>query len=108
MRGPLIKMMQRRYFLCASTLLLTGVILSVPAVVALAQQMSDKPKVKLSQVRIKVWELVENLSRDAKEHGVVVSEEQKIEMVDDIVSKMEAQGAYAFIVNLPAFSVPLS
>jgi 2-phosphoglycerate kinase len=74
-------------------LMFTGEALSVSA----RAQQTNKPTVKLSEVKQRVKELVDNLSRDAKEHGVEVSEDQKNEMVNNILSKMRDQGTYAFI-----------
>jgi uncharacterized protein (DUF2141 family) len=91
--GALITMMPRRYFLCATMLLLAAVAVSVSA----RAQSTNKPTVKLSEIKLKVEELVDNLLRDAKEHGVKVSAGQRDEMVNDILSKMREQGTYAFI-----------
>ncbi len=91
-------MMYRRHFLCAAaTVSFAALALSVPVDVPLAQQVSGRPQVKLSQAKPKVIELVDTLARNAKEHGVEISQDKKNEMVDDILAKMEAQGTYAFV-----------
>jgi hypothetical protein len=60
-------MMYRRQFLCAATLLLAARAMLVPAGVALAQPKSDKPELKLSEVRTAADEYVKSVSRNAKE-----------------------------------------
>jgi hypothetical protein len=88
-------MMHRRDFLRK---LLLAAALSAPADVALAQQTPNKPQVKLSEMRPAVMAYVERMSQSAKEQfWVEFSKEKKIEMVNVILSEMEAQGIYAFI-----------
>jgi hypothetical protein len=90
--------MCRRKFLCAATLLLTARAMLVPADVALAQPKSDKPELKLSEVRTAAEEYVKSVSRHAKESmGVELSEAQKRVMIDNIISGIRSQGTYAFI-----------
>jgi hypothetical protein len=91
-------MIYRRHFLRATTLLLAARALGAPADMALAQQLSDKPLVKRSEARPMILKYIEKMSQDAKEHtGVELSQKQKNDLVNDILSKMEAQGTYAFI-----------
>jgi hypothetical protein len=79
-------------------LLLAAQSLCVPADVALAQQRPGRAEVKLSEAKPLVKQYVESISKAAKEHtGIEFSEEQKTEMVNTILSKMEVQGTYAFI-----------
>ena len=78
--------------------MLTAGAMSVPADVALAQQISNKPKAHLSGARSVIIQYVEKKSQAAKERtGVEFSAEQKIKMVDAIISKMETQKTYNFI-----------
>jgi hypothetical protein len=84
----------RRFFLGAATLLLAAGALCVPADLALAQQVPDKPQVKLSDVRPAVMELVENISRSS---GRTFSLEQKTRMANLILAEMQAHGICTLI-----------
>ena len=76
-------MMHRRHILLVATLLLEVLGLSVPADIALAQQMREKPQLKLSEVKPMITEYVDKMSRASKKRtGLEFSEEQKIELVD--------------------------
>ena len=97
-RGLVMTIMHRRHFLGAATLLLAAGGPFVPADVALAQQMSAKPEVKLSEATPAVVDYVDKMSRVVKEDfGVELSTEQKAEMVNHILSRMKDQDTYAFV-----------
>lgn len=82
-------------FLQSAMLLLAWETLSVPA---LAQQMSSKPTVKISELRPIVTQYVDHLSQLSKEHtGVELSPEEKKQMVEDTICKMKAEGFYDFV-----------
>jgi len=90
-----MKLMHRRVFL-AVTMLLTGEALCAGDTTTLAQQASDgeKPTLKRSEVKPLVNQLVKNVSALS---GRELSSEEKSELENAILFKMEAQGTYAFI-----------
>jgi hypothetical protein len=91
-------MMHRRHFLGATTLLLEALGLSVPANMALAQQVREKPQLKQSEAKLVIQQYVEKMSDAAKKHsGVEFSEEQKIELADGILSNMKDRRIYDFV-----------
>jgi hypothetical protein len=91
-------MMRRRYFLFIATLLLAARTLRLPAGVALAQQGLDIPQVRRSEAEPMVRKYVDLMSDDAKKHtGVELSQQQKTELVNSILSEMENRGIYGFI-----------
>jgi hypothetical protein len=91
-------MMYRRQFLCFATLLLTARATLMPAGVALAQQKPDKPELKRSEVWKAAERYVSDVSKHAKESmGVELSDEQKQNMIDNIISGIYAQGTYAVV-----------
>lgn len=91
-------MVTRRELSYAIMLLLMARASLVPIGVARAQQDSDKPKLKLSEVREAARAYVDGVSNYAKETmGVEFSAEQKRVMVNNIISGIEIQGTYAFI-----------
>jgi hypothetical protein len=91
-------MMHRRHFLGATTLLVAAGVPFVAADVALAQQKSAKPEVKISEAKPVIIQYVEKMSQAAKDDlGVELSPQQKTEMVNAILSNMQAQGSYAFV-----------
>jgi hypothetical protein len=97
-RGCSWGMIHRRHFLCVATFLSGVSFLFVPAELALAQQTSGKAVVKISELRPIVKQYVDDLSEEFKKHtGVEFSPEKKSWMVEDTISKMEAQGFYAYI-----------
>jgi hypothetical protein len=51
--------------------------------------LQNEDRDELSQAKPKIVELVDTLARDAKEHGVEVSQDQKNELVDSILAKMK-------------------
>ncbi len=88
----------RREFLFTAPLLLAALGSPAATNITLAQQMSDKPQVKRSEVKPLVRQFVEKMSQDAmKYNGVGFTEEQKIKMVNDMLFKMETQGPYEFV-----------
>jgi hypothetical protein len=92
-----LRMMRRRDFLRAARLLVAAPALLLPAEVALAQQVSGKPELRVSEVKPEVVQLVDKISREVKErNGVEFTPQQKAKMVNDIIAKM-ADGPYAFV-----------
>jgi hypothetical protein len=93
-----MRKMHRRHFVRATMPSLAALALTLSANVAPAQQMPNKPQVRLSEMRPAVMEYVERMSKSAKEQiGIEFSKEKKIEMVNIILSDMEAQGIYDFV-----------
>jgi hypothetical protein len=92
-------MMHRRLFLrVVATLPLATPVLFGPTDGALAQQMSDKPKVKLSELMPALTLDVEQMARTAKERtGIQLTEDQKAKMVNAMLAEMKAQGTYDFV-----------
>jgi hypothetical protein len=91
-------MMHRRHFLGATTLLLEAAGLFVPAYAASAQQMPTKPEVKISEAKPLIMKYVDEMSQAAKNDlGIKLSEAQKVEMVDAILSNMRARESYDFV-----------
>jgi hypothetical protein len=91
-------MMYRREFLCSAPLLLTALATFMPAGVTVAQQWNGKPELKRSEV----WKAAERYVKDVSEHakesmGVDLSDEQKQNMIDNIISGIYAQGTYAVV-----------
>jgi uncharacterized protein YpuA (DUF1002 family) len=93
-----MRTMHRRHFLSTAMLAPTGAALFVHGDVAWAQQVSDKPKVKLSEALPALSQDVERMSQDVKEQtGVELSTEQKNKMVNALLSQMNAEGTYDFV-----------
>ena len=93
-----MRKMRRRQFLGAAMLPLGALSLYLPANIALGQQMSGKPQVKLSEMRPSVKEYVERMAQTTKEQtGIELSKEKQAEIVNIILSKMETQGTYDFV-----------
>lgn len=91
------EMIHRRHFLYAATLL-SVVALSVPGHLALAQQTSGKPEVKISELRPVVKRYVDHLSEAYEKHtGIGFTQEEKKEMIEETIANMKAQGYYAYI-----------
>jgi hypothetical protein len=92
-------MIHRRHFLCAiATPPLAAVALFVPTEGALAQQMSDKPTVKLSEVMPALTLDVEQMAQDVKERtGIELSTDQKTKMLNAMLTQMKAQDTYVFV-----------
>jgi hypothetical protein len=59
---------------------------------------ADKPQVKISEARPLIGRYVDKMAQDSKELlRIELSEAQKKEMVEAILSKMETQGTYDFV-----------
>jgi hypothetical protein len=93
-------MLHRRHFLFAATLPVGAFALStsVPVHLALAQQTSGKAEVKISELRPVVTTYVEHLSEAFKKHtGTELTPEEQKQMVEDTITKMTAEGYYAYV-----------
>jgi hypothetical protein len=63
-----------------------------------AQQLWEKPQIKLSEVRPLIRHYVDDMAKDAEKSGIeVISEENRAKMVEIIISEMKAQGTYDFV-----------
>ena len=59
---------------------------------------AEKPQLKLSEVRPRIERLVEEISQDAKEHGIgEPNREDKSKLVESIIANMKARGTYDFV-----------
>lgn len=91
-------MMYRRQFLYSAQLLLTALATFIPGGIVLAQQTSAKPELKRTEVWKAAERYVSDVSKHAKESmGVELSDEQKQNMIDNIISGIYAQGTYAVV-----------
>jgi hypothetical protein len=89
-------MLYRRHFLRSVMLILAPLALPVPT--PRAQETYSRPEVKISELRPVVKRYIERLSQAYEKHtGVGFSEQEKKVMVEETISKLEAQRFYAYV-----------
>jgi hypothetical protein len=98
-RGCFSGMIHRRNFLSiAAVLSAASLVMFAPTNVTLAQQLSSKATVKISELRGVVKQYVDHLSQLSKEYtGVEFSQEEKNQMIADTIFAMQAERFYTYI-----------